>query len=307
MIRRSVVDSCIWAFGIAAALSGCVSIAPVTVAAPPGVRGVPTGMQYLYGSGEVAAISRQAYAALTTYVSGRSRMHWPVGGGPTVRMLPQSVVLASDATLAAPRFVDCVGKRPAIVLDVDETALLNTGYEYADAASGLPYDAARWERWERSDGRASGAVPGAVDALKAIRALGVTVIFNSNRTAVNARYTEAALTRAGLGPVRHGETLFLKGDAPGGSAKDPRRAIIAARYCVIAMVGDQLGDMTDLFNAGLTPAQRRSATAAPEVAGLWGNGWFLLTNPVYGTALAGDYDAVFPTDQRWVDPGTTKE
>ncbi len=295
------------ALGLATALSGCISVAPVTVAAPPALRGVPAGMQYLYGSGEAAAISRQAYAALTDYVAGKVRMHWPVGGGPTVRMIPQSVVFADRATLADPRFVDCAGKRPAIVLDADETVLLNTGYEYADAASGRPYDPARWERWERSDGRAAGPVPGAVEALTAIRAQGVTVIFNSNRTAANAAFTEAALARAGLGPAKHGETLFLKGDAPGGSAKDPRRAIIAARYCVIAMIGDQLGDMSDLFNGGLTPAQRRAAVSSPALAGLWGNGWFLLPNPVYGTALAGDYDAVFPNDQRWVDPGATKE
>ena len=47
------------------------------------------------------------------------------------------------------------------------------------------------------------AAPGAVDAVKLLRAAGVTVIFNSNRTAGTAAFTEAALVHAGFGPVGH--------------------------------------------------------------------------------------------------------
>src|SRR3546814_2418913 len=67
-------------------------------------------------------------------------------------------------------------------------------------------------------------------------------IVNTNRTAANAKGTEDTLRAAGLGEFRHGETLFLMGDAPDGASKDGRRARIAARWCVIAMGGDQLGD-----------------------------------------------------------------
>ncbi|WP_235513107.1 MULTISPECIES: 5'-nucleotidase, lipoprotein e(P4) family [unclassified Sphingomonas] len=287
----------------ALALSGCVvavgnqSAAPV---APATVAGVPAGMQYLYGSGEAVAASRQAYAALVRYVQQYQRDRT------TLRRMPLQAVLASNATLAMPTQLPCTGKS-AVVFDVDETVLLNTGYEYSDARGGLSYDAARWERWERSDGRATRAVPGAIEALAQLRAAGVTVVFNSNRNATTASYTEAALNRAGLGPAKHGETLFLKGDAPGGSGKDARRALIASKFCVVALVGDQLGDFSDLFNAGLKPAERRSAADMLAVSDLWGNGWFVLPNPVYGTALAGDFDDVFPNDLRWSDPGARKE
>ena len=301
----------------AAVLSGCV-VAPVSVErasvplrmAQP--ASVPAGMQYLYGSGEAVAASRQAYAALLGYVTDRVRPLEAIRGARSAGARPAratrlSVVLAPGATLAAPRMTDCGGKPPAIVLDVDETVLLNTGYEYSDARGGLAYDAARWERWEQAGGRATQAVPGAVEALNAVRALGVAVIFNTNRAAANASFTQAAIERAGLGPARHGDTLFLKGDTPGGSAKDPRRAAIAARYCVIAMAGDQFGDFSDLFNVGLSPAQRRAVASAPGFARLWGNGWFILPNPVYGPALAGSFDEVFPNDLRWSDPGASKE
>ncbi|SEM45980.1 5'-nucleotidase, lipoprotein e(P4) family [Sphingomonas gellani] len=248
---------------------------------------MPAGMQYLYGSGEAAAISIQAWNALTGYVEERVRQR-PVSG----------VVLEEDATLAAPRFASCDRKPYAAVFDVDETVLLNRGFEY-DAASGRPYEDARWRAYEITGGTTTVAVPGAKAGIDALRRLGVTVIFNSNRAAANVEATRVAIERAGLGPAVHGETLFLKGDDNTGSLKDARRWRIADRYCVIAMGGDQLGDFSDLFNAPATPAARRSAAEAPAVAGLWGRGWFVLPNPVYGTALKGTLDDIFPADARW--------
>jgi 5'-nucleotidase (lipoprotein e(P4) family) len=253
----------------------------------------PAGMQWLYGSGEGAAASIQAYHGFRDYVLAR------------VRTRPRrSVVLAEGSTLAAPRFLPC-GRRPlAVVLDVDETALQNIGFEYDDASHpGRAYDQERWNRWERTGGNAVLPMPGAVTALNAIRRAGVTVIFNSNRMADTAAQTEAALNGAGLGRVAHGRTLWLQGDVAPGSAKDPRRAAISRRYCVVAMAGDQLGDFSDLFNArGLAvPARRRAASDAP-FASLWGNGWFVLSNPVYGSGLRGNLDDVFPADRRWSDP-----
>ncbi|WP_084582054.1 HAD family acid phosphatase [Sphingomonas azotifigens] len=281
------------------ALSGCivdthVVQAPPVQAAPAG--GVPAGMQYLYGSGEAAALSAQAYAALVDHVRARMAKDDPRGSGPRT-----SVVLAPGATLASPRFQSCGDKPAAAVFDVDETLLLNLGYESYDAEHGGAYDAARWDRWEKTGAMKVAAVPGALDAVRALRAMGVTVIFNTNRAAANAEQTEAALTFAGLGPARHGETLFLKGDVDGKSGKDGRRDAIAQRWCVVAMGGDQLGDFTDLF-AGLIPPERRMAAASPVIGSMWGRGWFVLPNPVYGTGLGSTYDQTFPSATRWTDP-----
>ena len=283
-------------FGLAA-LAGCATapasapqaIAPATAEAPP----VPPTMQWLYGSGESAASSIQAYHALRDYVIAAARAR------------PRdSVVLAEGSSLDHPDFVPC-GDRPlAVVLDADETAVQNLGFEYDDARHpGRAYDQERWNRWEQTGGRALTPMPGAVTALRAIRAAGVAVVFNSNRLARFADANAAALNGIGLGPVRHGETLWLQGDTPGGSAKDPRRALISQRYCVIAMVGDQLGDFSDLFNArGLSVTARREAAASGSFARLWGNGWFILSNPVYGPSIRGGPDDVFPSDKRWSDP-----
>ena len=50
------------------------------------------------------------------------------------------------------------------MLDVDETALHNLGFEYDDAAHpGRPYDQERWNRWEQTGAERGRAVPGAVE------------------------------------------------------------------------------------------------------------------------------------------------
>jgi 5'-nucleotidase (lipoprotein e(P4) family) len=276
--------------------SGAPGQPPVMVTPAAGAA-VPPGMQYLYGSGEAAALSVQAYQGLWSYVRSRA-LDRKTGG--TV----WSVVLARDGTLAAPKFTPCEQKPLAVVLDVDETALLNLGYEASDAQRQGPYDEKRWERWEQTGADKVSAVPGAVDALQGARREGVTVIFNSNRLAANAAQTEAALNGAGLGPAEHGKTLWLRGDdGTTSSAKDERRWQIADRYCVIALVGDQLGDFTDLFNKDPNPVMRRNAATETMIAPLWGAGWFMLPNPVYGSGLKGSFDEVFPADKRWNDPG----
>lgn len=258
---------------------------------------VPPGMQYLYGSGEAAALSYQAYLGVIDTIIAKSSDR-------AVGQAVFSVVLKPGAALEAPVYESCDKKPLAVVLDIDETALLNLGYEADDSQRNTPYDQSRWERWEKTGANAVVATPGMIELARVAKASGVTLVFNSNRMATNAKETEAALTGAGLGPVGHLKNLWLQGDGGPGSAKDARRAAIAAQYCVIALVGDQLGDFSDLFNApGLDPMTRRGLAQGRAVKMLWGHGWFVLPNPVYGSGLKGDLDAVFPRDKRWTDPG----
>ncbi|WP_199743259.1 HAD family acid phosphatase [Sphingomonas ginsenosidivorax] len=265
----------------------------------PMLPGVPPAMQYLYASGEAVALDLQAYMGLANYLVG-------ISADLRIGHDVDSVVLAPGATLEQPKFLPCAGKPPAIVFDIDETAIHNLGFEGDAARRGEAYDAQRWADWERTGTRQVAVVPGLTEVIRVARLAKIAVVFNSNRLAENADATAAMLDGVGLGPVVHGDTLWLQGDAGStDSRKDGRRWAIAAKYCVVAMSGDQLGDFSDLFNApGATPAARREAAAGLHTTLMWGHGWFMLPNPVYGTGLRGGMDDVFPPATRWTPTPT---
>ena len=282
----------------ALALAGCANTtataqAPAATPAPAAGESAVAAerikrFQYLYGSGEAGAVSIQTYHALVDFARER-----------VARRPADSVVLTEGSTLAEARFVPCGDKPLAAVFDVDETVLLNLGLEVHEAA-GNPVAGEMLDRWAESGSPAVAPVPGARFALDALREMGVTVIFNTNRDNTAAAGTAAQIEAIGLGRTLHRETLFLRGDADGAPGKDGRRRAIAANYCVIAMGGDQLGDFADMFNArGLAVPARREAASRGWAAQLWGNGWFMLPNPAYGPSLQGGIDDIFPADKRW--------
>ena len=302
MIRRFVIS-----LG-ALALAGCAAQAEQTsvsvlnkealatqIGEKPTPASPPTGQQWLYGSAEGAIASAQVYKAMTAYVVAQ------VTVDPIVTRTPyRQMILATGSTPDSPRFDECGQKPFAAVFDADETLIWNVGAMRYMAEQGKDFDLAIWNEWEKTGAGKALAMPGAIEALKAMRQAGVTIIANTNRTAANAKGTEDALRAAGLGEFKHKETLYLLGDDATGSSKDGRRATIAARYCVIALAGDQLGDFAQAFNAkNISVADRKKLATNPAIAGLWGNGWFLFSNPVYGPSIRGGYDEIFTTETRW--------
>ena len=266
---------------------------------PPPVEPKPLvsmGMQWLYGAGEGAATSLQTYRAMQAHALA------------ALRSRPRdSVILAASSGLANPTFVPCGRKPLAVVLDVDETVIQNLGYEYALAKSGKETDGAALNRWQKEPRTQVKAMPGAVPALNALRAKGIAVVYNTNRDDEDAAATAVTIVNAGLPPGEIKTTLFHRGDVDGQSGKDGRRSHIAERYCVVAMVGDQLGDFSDHFNRrGIGTQERRAAAETGALAALWGNGWYLLSNPAYGPGLRGGIDEVYPPEVRWTDPGERK-
>lgn len=245
--------------------------------------------QWLFGSAEAQIIMTQSWKRIAGHVeaSARARPDY-------------SVILAPGATGAAPEFLACGEKPLAAVFDVDEAVLWNLGSAAAFRRMGIEFDPEIWGEWERTGAGKAVPIPGALDGLARIRAAGVEVILNTNREAVNVAGNIGTIRETGIGEFVHGETLFLKGDTPGGSAKDGRRYAISENYCVIALVGDQLGDIADIFNEkSLSPAGRRAVAAAPAFDSLWDKGWFILPNPTYGPSIAGSMEEIFPPETYW--------
>ena len=284
-------------------LAGCAQTAATTAPASPSAEVIasqvgekptptspPAGQQWLYGSAEGAIASAQVYRTMADYVRMAA-----ISAAPR-----RQVVLAEGSTPAAPKFDDCGDKPLAAVFDADETLIWNLGAMRYFAKQGKDFDPAIWDQWEKTGAGKAVAMPGVIDALAIMRGAGVTVIVNTNRTAANAKGSEDTLRAAGLGEFKHGETLFLMGDTPDGASKDGRRALIASRWCVIAMGGDQLGDFAQAFNAReLSVADRKTLATSGPIADLWGHGWFLLSNPVYGPSIRGSFADIFPSDKQW--------
>ena len=274
-------------------LGGCAS-APAEVAttpAPPSAEAAkpPVALQYLYGSPEAAVAVRATNARIADYGVGR------------IKQRPKdSVVLAAGTSIDAPTFEPCDNKPFAAVFDADETLIWNLGPMRRFAEQGTGFDLKVWDQWEKTGAGKAIAMPGVVDALAAMRAAGVTIIVNTNRSAANPKGSEDTLRAAGLGEFKHGETLFLMGDDAEGSSKDGRRKAIASKYCVIILGGDQLGDFSQQFNVKDLPAAQRMALATSAAAtALWDKGWFLFPNPVYGPWEKLGWDDAFPSDKQW--------
>lgn len=249
----------------------------------------PVALQYLYGAAEAAIAVRATNARIADYGA------WRIKERPT-----DSVVLAPGASMDAPAFEPCGDKPFAAVFDADETLIWNVGSMRWFAAQGIAFDPAIWDQWEKSGAGKAVAMPGTADMLAKLRAAGITVVANTNRTAANAKGSEDTLRAAGLGEFKHGETLFLMGDDADGSSKDGRRAAIASKYCVILMAGDQLGDFSQQFNDKTLPAASRMALATgPGASALWDRGWFLFPNPVYGPWDRLGWNETFPSDTKW--------
>ncbi|MCV0382915.1 MAG: acid phosphatase [Erythrobacter sp.] len=284
---------------LATALSGCTTaLAPQAETVRPAAVALsdpaPDAMRWLYASGEAAGVSIQTWRMIADYAEKMAAATAPSTSVPMG--LPGA---AGGTETASCRRADGSAKPLAMVFDVDETVILNEGFEY-HLATGHPYDRAGWEAWERTGAGSVSPVPGAVTGIRRLRAAGVTPIFNTNRQ-YSPEGVAKAIAAAGLGEVVHRQTLFLRGDdGTSSGGKDGRRALIAERFCVIGLAGDNLGDFADIFNAeGRSVAERRDLSARGDHARLWGNGWFALPNPVYGDSIKGTIKEVFPAARRW--------
>ena len=293
-----------WSLAVSGCAQSVATAAPATAASATLDSDAPDSMRWLYASGEAAGVSIQTWRMLADYAERVAQ--GPVPARSVMMGLPQGGSGHGIAT-ASCRRPDGSAKPLAVVFDVDETIILNEGYEYF-LATGNSYSRETWEAWERTGAAQVSPVPGAVTGLRRLRASGVMPIFNTNRQ-FSPEGAARAIAMAGLGEAVHRETLFLRGDDGADSgAKDGRRALIADRYCVIALAGDNLGDFADVFNEAGTRenvAARRELAARGEYAELWGQGWFAFPNPVYGDSITGTIGEVFAEDRRWT-PGTPR-
>lgn len=180
---------------------------------------------------------------------------------------------------------------PAIIADVDETVLDNGAFNARMILERGGFQPAKWESWCLEE--TATAVPGSLAYLQAAAALGIRIVYLSNRKAgAEEQATRANLIRLGYPLVEaEGEDLVLtKGEV---GDKSARRRRVCESYRVIALIGDNYGDFTvpvkprkgtghgDVAEAVATEKKRHARVVA--LAGYWGTKWFMLPNPAYGS------------------------
>jgi 5'-nucleotidase (lipoprotein e(P4) family) len=167
---------------------------------------------------------------------------------------------------------------PAVILDVDETILDNSGYQAWMALRGTSFDPRTWNAYVNTV--TSLAIPGALEFARYADAKGVKVFYVANRTAEEEPATRNNLEKLGF-PMGGGvDTMLMTRKQPDwGSAKGTRRAFVAKSYRVLLNVGDNLGDFVDDYRG--TEAERMKVLEQHRER--WGREWIVIANPAYGS------------------------
>lgn len=178
---------------------------------------------------------------------------------------------------------------PAVILDLDETAIDNSPYEAGLAISGGDFDAKSWDAWTKAE--QAKAIPGAVEFTTYAASKSVKVFYVTNRNADQKEATKRNMQALGFPLGGNVDTFLMQKDRPewATGAKGVRIAYVAKDYRVLLLFGDNIGDFSDKYNGSI--AEREQTFAALKAH--FGHDWMMLANPSYGSWESAAYDHNF--------------
>ncbi len=167
----------------------------------------------------------------------------------------------------------------AVILDLDETVMDNSGYQAWVVKTNGHYSSKTWTPYVNSE--TSGAVPGSLEFIKFAQSKGVAIFYISNRKDHEEKATIANLKKLGYPVADDGSNVLVRGEKEEWkkSAKSPRRMAVGATHRVLLNIGDNLGDFTDESDG--TPAERLAVYQKNQ--DMWGKQWIMIANPTYGS------------------------
>ncbi|PWC47643.1 5-nucleotide phosphatase [Azospirillum sp. TSA6c] len=167
---------------------------------------------------------------------------------------------------------------PAVVLDLDETAMDNSAYQAGLVTTNGEFSPKSWDAWVKAE--KATAVPGAVKFTQYAESKGVKVFYVTNRNADQEEPTRRNAQALGFPMGGNVDTFLMSKEKPDwGSAKGTRRAYIAKEYRIVLLFGDNFGDFSDAYN-GSEADSLKAFEAAKEH---FGRDWLMLANPGYGS------------------------
>jgi 5'-nucleotidase (lipoprotein e(P4) family) len=254
-------------------LGACAAPAPSDESAPAPPARTDIGILWVENSAEYQALSAQVYADARRDLDG---------------------FISDPDWTALPEATGVSAKPPAIILDVDETVVSNAAYQ--ETLAYAPYT--RFGHFDFMRNNVAVPVRGAAETVAAARAAGVAVFFVTNRaceafdgvegTCPYEQVTIDDLREAGI--ETDPEHVLMAWERPDWTKeKLHRRMFVAQTHRVIMLFGDDYGDFVQCTRAKPLPPCTEAATRAyrhatvGKYAELWGNGWYILPNPMHGS------------------------
>lgn len=230
------------------------------------------GVLWIKHAAEYEALSRQVYQAAQLALPG---------------------FIEDQSWTALPGQEDAEGLRPAIIFDIDETVVSGVDFQLSFER---PYEDWKHEAW----GSSNPALPiaGFAQFAAAARQAGVELYFVTNRACELIAGSDDPCPQqktaiddiAEAGIETDADHVFLAYQRDDWTReKSTRRQHVAKTHRVIMLFGDDLGDFIYCTRARPAAPCAEPATAESRKlkvaahSGYWGNGWYVLPNPMYGS------------------------
>ena len=167
---------------------------------------------------------------------------------------------------------------PAVIIDIDETLLDNSGYQAWMTLNNTTFDPKTWNQFVKAE--VALPIPGGVEFSQFAETKGVKVFYISNRTGEEEEATRRNMERYGFPMGGNVDTFLMARERPDWtSAKSTRRAHVAKDYRVLLNIGDNFGDFHDGYRG--TEAERLKVFE--DNKDRWGREWIMIANPTYGS------------------------
>jgi 5'-nucleotidase (lipoprotein e(P4) family) len=164
-------------------------------------------------------------------------------------------------------------KPRAIITDIDETILDNSPYAVHQAYNGSEYTPTTWYEW--TDKSSADTMPGAAAFLQFVASKNIQVFYVTNREDRERTSTLVNLKSFGL-PNADEIHLYTKQST---SSKEARRMQIMDRYDVVLLMGDNLADLSVLFDKKTEEERKNNVDA---LSAEFGKKLIVFPNPNYG-------------------------
>ena len=163
-------------------------------------------------------------------------------------------------------------KRPAIVIDLDETVLNNLPYNEMLIDSSEVFTQESWSRWVNK--KIANKVPGSLEFINYAKSKNVKIVYLSNRRVENYDPTKENLVN--LGYPFDEDTLMLLRDETGD--KTARRNTLND-YEIIMLLGDNLADFNSVF---YKKSNNERIQSVDSLSKMFGDKFIVFPNLIYG-------------------------